>query len=74
MATDQIAFKCSKCGGTLFEKPANPKPTDLITCAGCGATSRYGDVQAAAVKLTKQEVQRAFTKAFKGMKGIPFKK
>lgn len=70
MASDKITFKCRRCGGTQFKFPsATPKATDIISCAGCGASARYGDVQAEAVTLAKQEVE----KAFKRVKNIKLK-
>ncbi len=69
MSDDKITFKCNSCGSTTFIHPSDPKPDDVITCNGCGATGRYGDVQAAAIRLAKDHVQEALGDAFKGLKG-----
>ena len=66
MSGDRISFKCSKCGSSKFDIPTNPKPNDVITCAGCGATGRYDDIKTKATELAKAEVERKLRDAFKG--------
>lgn len=56
--SDQITFKCSKCGSDEFEIPTNPKPNDMITCAGCGCTGKYGEVRKEAIKQSKEAVEK----------------
>jgi RNase P subunit RPR2 len=65
MSQDKITFKCAKCGRKDFNIPNNPKPNDMVTCRGCGATSRYADVQAATMKLGKEAVEKALRDGFK---------
>jgi RNase P subunit RPR2 len=72
MSGDKITFKCRACGSAKFALPSNPRPDDVVTCSGCGATARYGDVQAATVKLAKREIQDMFERAFAGKKGWTF--
>lgn len=52
---DKVTLVCSKCGGTLFHQPDDPKPDDVIACIGCGARSRYADVQAEAIAKAVKE-------------------
>lgn len=68
MATDRVTVKCGRCGSTQFRLPENPKPADQVTCAGCGATSRYDRLQAGAVKEVKKHVEDLFKDAFKKWK------
>lgn len=66
MADDTIQFKCAKCGSDKFQFPSkNPRPDDVITCAGCGASGRYKDIQAEAMRQAKKEVEKIFKNAFK---------
>lgn len=37
---DTISISCSDCGSKEFIKPENPKPDDIISCKGCGASIR----------------------------------
>lgn len=74
MANDKITFRCRRCGGDQFVLPsATPKPADVVSCSRCGASARYGDLQAEAVKLATQHVGRAFQDAFKDVKSIKLK-
>jgi RNase P subunit RPR2 len=61
---DQITFTCKKCGSKLLEVPSNPKPNDMVTCAGCGTRSRYAEVQAASIKAGKEAMAKALRDAF----------
>ena len=56
---DTINFSCSNCGGTQFNVPDDPQPDDPVTCAGCGATGRYEDVQNAMVAQAKSAVEQS---------------
>ena len=59
MSTDKNEFKCVGCGSKMFEIASNPKPDDTITCNGCKAIARYGDVQRSAIEQGKAAVQKA---------------
>lgn len=65
MATDRVTLQCGRCGSTQFSFPKNPKASDQVTCAGCGATSRYDQLQKAAVGEVKKQVDKIFKDAFK---------
>lgn len=56
MATDTLPLVCDKCGSKEFELPKNPRPDDTVTCASCGASGRYADLQRQAVAAAKQYV------------------
>jgi len=56
MSKNAIEFKCTGCGSKHFEIPKHTNPNDTITCTGCGATGRYADIQAVAIKLAKESV------------------
>jgi len=62
----EMLFNCAKCGGTKFKIPANPNSEDVISCLGCGATGKYGDViaeaESQAIKLGNDIIRDAFTK------------
>lgn len=74
MAGDKITLRCRGCGSDKFQVPgARPSAADMVACAGCGARARYGDLQAEAVRLAKQQVQQALRDAFRGVKGITIK-
>lgn len=53
-----LRFQCAKCGSDKFEIPDDPKPDDTITCAGCGAQGRYGDIQSSARRQAKNAVEK----------------
>lgn len=74
MADDKITVRCWRCSSDKFQAPsARPSAADTVTCAGCGARARYGDLQAEAVRLAKAHVQQALRDAFRGVKGITLK-
>jgi hypothetical protein len=64
MATDTISFKCS-CGSDKFNIPQTRRPNDVITCAKCGATGKYGDVMSSARTQAKSAVEKQLKDAFK---------
>ncbi|MFA6986338.1 MAG: hypothetical protein WC213_09035 [Arenimonas sp.] len=70
MGTSTVTLKCAACGSDQFERPANPKPQDKITCKGCGATGTYGQVIQAGKKQIVNKVRADLTKALKGIKGF----
>lgn len=63
--SDEITFKCSKCGSPDFKIPANPKPNDMVVCNGCGASRQYGDIQREAIKQSKKAVDDIIGSIFK---------
>ena len=52
--SDKLELICANCGSKKFEYPTRPKRNDKVTCTGCGATSKYGELQAQAEKETKK--------------------
>lgn len=42
---NSLSFHCLRCGSTEFEIPENPQNSDIVTCAGCRATSTYGAIR-----------------------------
>ena len=71
MSSSQITIRCGRCGSEQFRLPNSPpQPDDVIECTGCGATGRYRDIQADAVRLAKAHMERAVRDAFKGVKGF----
>ena len=64
MTTTQVGIKCS-CGSNKFEMPKNPKGSDIIKCAKCGASGKYGDVMHQATSQTAAAVQKQLKDAFR---------
>lgn len=64
MTTTQVGIKCS-CGSDKFEMPKNPKASDTIKCAKCGASGKYGDVMGQATKQAAAAVQKQLKDAFR---------
>lgn len=62
--SDSITFKCSKCGSKQFQIPSSPKPDDVVTCAGCGATGTYAALRDMAVTQAKDEIGKMFKASF----------
>ena len=62
MTTTQVGIKCS-CGSDKFEMPKNPKASDMIKCAKCGASGKYGDVMRQAKSAVEKQLKDAFRKA-----------
>ncbi len=60
MATNSVTFKC-KCGSDQFKIPHTRRPSDMVACAKCGASSRYGDV----MRSARAQVTSAFEKQLK---------
>lgn len=59
-----ISIKCS-CGSEDFEVPKNPKPSDTIKCAKCGATGKYGEVVKSATSQAKIAIEKNLKDALK---------
>ncbi|OHV96196.1 hypothetical protein AKG95_15425 [Janthinobacterium lividum] len=61
----RLTFICDSCGSDKFAIPSDPKPDDMISCAGCGNAARYVDLQESAVKQAKELVQKTFAGLFR---------
>jgi hypothetical protein len=57
MSINRINVLCS-CGSDKFEMPPNPKAGDVIKCAKCGATGKYGDIMGQAKKQAVTAVEK----------------
>lgn len=64
MSTTQVGVQCS-CGSDQFEVPRNPKASDTIKCARCGASGKYGDVMGQATAQAQAAVEKHFKDAFR---------
>lgn len=64
MGQDTITFKCS-CGSTKFEMPKNPKPSDIVKCIKCGASSKHGELMKEATRLAKAAIDKKMREVFK---------
>lgn len=73
MSETTITLRCASCGSDQFQRPDHPKPEDEVTCAGCGATSTYGQIMKSAKEQVMDKVAADFRKAFKGIKGFTVK-
>lgn len=72
---DRVTVRCGACGSDQFKGVnSSTKDSDVITCAGCGAQGRYGDVRRDAMEQTKKALDDKVKKAFKGIKGITWSK
>lgn len=67
--SDTITLSCAKCGSKEFDCPsgvqANLKPSDTITCKGCGASGTYGSAIESAKKQVADQLKRSLGKFFK---------
>ena len=61
--TDGLEFHCTRCGGKAFEMPEHPHDDDVVTCSGCNARGRYGDLRNKMVDLAKKHVDDMVGKA-----------
>ena len=55
--TDQTINILCSCGSDKFEVPSNPKSSDTITCAKCGAQEKYGILQKEIASKVKKQVE-----------------
>lgn len=62
MTTTNVGIKCS-CGSDKFEMPKNPKDSDIIKCAKCGASGKYGEV----MRQAKSQIKASMEKELKDM-------
>lgn len=56
MSKSTLRIRCGDCGSDTFVHSNDPKPDDVVTCKGCGRTSKYADLQAAAMDAAKKLV------------------
>jgi DNA-directed RNA polymerase subunit RPC12/RpoP len=63
MSDSSLVFHCTRCGSTKFEMPEHPKDNDIVTCSGCGAKGKYGDIKKSMLGLARQHVDDMFSKA-----------
>ena len=56
MTDQKISILCS-CGSDKFEIPSNPKASDTISCAKCGAQEKYGILQKEIASKVKKQVE-----------------
>lgn len=64
VATNTVSFKC-KCGSDQFKIPSTRRPSDVITCAKCGASGRYGDVLRSAQAQVTSAVEKKLKDVFR---------
>lgn len=64
MTTTNVGITCS-CGSDKFEMPENPKDSDIIKCAKCGAAGKYGDVMKQATSQAKAAVEKELKDALR---------
>lgn len=62
--TSEVGISCS-CGSTKFEMPEQPQASDIIKCAKCGASGRYGEVIEEAQRQITAAVEKQFKDAFR---------
>lgn len=63
-----IELRCAHCGSEDFLKPANPKPHDVVTCARCGASDTWDNVQRKTLEAAQKALRDALAKS-----GLKFK-
>jgi|LULN01.1.fsa_nt_gb hypothetical protein len=61
MTGQTVNILCS-CGSDKFEIPRNPKASDVIICARCGAQEKYGILQKEIASKVKKKVEADFRK------------
>ena len=61
--SDSLEFHCMRCGSKKFEMPEHPGDADIVTCAGCGAKGKYGDIRKTMSDLAKKQVEDMVSKA-----------
>lgn len=62
--TSEVGISCS-CGSTKFEMLERPQASDIIKCAKCGASGRYGEVIKEAQRQITSAVEKQFKDAFR---------
>ena len=56
MTSQTVNILC-RCGSNKFEFPRNPKASDVITCARCGAEEKYGVFHKEIASKVKKQVE-----------------
>lgn len=64
MGRTQVEMKCS-CGSGTFEIPRDPRPSDIIRCARCGAVGSYAEVMRKATSLAGKAVEKQLRDALR---------
>ena len=64
MTSQTVNILC-RCGSNKFEFPRNPKASDVITCARCGAQNKYGILQKEIASKVKKKVEVDFRRMLK---------
>lgn len=62
--TIPVGIKCS-CGSTQFDRPGNPQPDDIITCAQCGAQGRWDEIMKQVGEQTTKHIADALNEEFR---------
>jgi hypothetical protein len=70
MSVTQVPISCAHCGSRDFDLPAHPVSTSTVTCKGCGATGRYGELMRSATSQVETQVKKQLQNALKGIKGF----
>lgn len=69
MGTQTIRIKCAKCGSQDFKHERRVqddlKPDDIVTCARCGASGKYGQIIEDAKQMIVDDISSHFRKLFK---------
>lgn len=62
---DKLNVRCAHCGSDLTESSDDPRDEDTITCAGCGAIGKRGEIKAAALKQAMELATKVARDAFR---------
>lgn len=60
-----LPISCPACGGTQFEMPINPRPSDDVACHTCRQKMKYSDLQEHAEKYAIEVARKALKDVFK---------
>jgi len=67
--TDTVEIRCAKCGSYDFRYERDSqdqlKADDVVTCAKCGASGKYGPLMESAKKQAMDKISASFGKLFK---------
>jgi len=70
MSVTKVSLSCARCGNEKFELPDHPVSSSIVTCSGCGAKGKYGDLMGSAKRQITSQVKKELQNAFKGIKGF----
>ncbi|WP_199098038.1 hypothetical protein [Dyella sp. ASV21] len=62
--TFSVGITCS-CGSTKFDRPENPRPSDVITCQRCGKKTRWDQLVKKAGEQAVKQVKDAMKDVFR---------